>query len=278
MWKVWEDLCRSHWKERPAATPLGLAAERIDDEIDGQGVLHHEYNIEYGLEAGRYRRKQREHQSLRIQLGKPLSVPLAAGPGYAWTGTVYRLCAITNTFIERHLTVDTEIICLSNHGLCTDVIPVNEIRLVRIRQALQNDGTPLHCVSHLISPSDHYHHDPRVRFPGLLPEKKDSPTRDGKTNQYENQDCVLDIKTSEVGLNSGRCFTLKTDVHEDLVNLEKSLITAREEALKIQRSNHSFMRNMIIVGRRFKKSTAFHRWRVLMIGVSFLLCVTEVSS
>ena len=85
------------------------------------------------------------------------------------------------------------------------------------------------------------------------------------------------MKTSELGLNSGRCLTLKTDVHEDFVNLETMLIAAREETLKIQQSNHGVLKNIVIRGRRFKKSIAFHGWRVLMIGLSFLLCVLEVS-
>ena len=111
MWKVWAGVCRSQWAERPPATPLGLAAERIDEEIDAQGVLHHEYNIEFGLEEGPYCRKLREHQRLRVQLGKPLSVPIAGGAGYLWTGMIHRLCAISNTFTERNLTVDAEVIC-----------------------------------------------------------------------------------------------------------------------------------------------------------------------
>ena len=82
-----------------------------NEETDAQGVLHHEYNIEFGLEEGPYCRKLREHQRLRVQLGKPLSVPIAGGAGYLWTGMIHRLCAISNTFTERNLTVDAEVIC-----------------------------------------------------------------------------------------------------------------------------------------------------------------------
>ena len=87
---------------------------------------------------------------------------------------------------------------------------------------------------------------------------------------------VLDIKTSQVGLNFGRCFTLMADTKEDLEHLKDSLCETRQGALRTQRSNSSLYLNSVIIGRQFSKSIFFHRLQAVVIAISFLLCLVEV--
>ena len=188
---------RSPPPERPLATPPNLRWEWSASEIDRLGILLHEFNILSGLEDGAYRSMSSEHRRIRAQLGKPMS-SIAELDRPLWTGRVLRLCPISNSFVERNLVVLKTHLLFYNRasGLCTDVIPVPEIRLAQIRLALQNDGTPLHCVSHLIPPGQHFHYDQRH-----VPHKMGSSQmhmrtaegawRDRAVDDHKNERCAL---------------------------------------------------------------------------------------
>jgi hypothetical protein len=275
-----------------SATPANLECDGSPNEIDRLGVLHHEYNILSGLEDGRYRTQTSEHRRLLAHLGKPLSSVVAGLDQPQWTGEVHRLCPISNSFVARDLVVQKNLLVFSNRasGLCTDVIPVSEIRLVRKRTALPNDGTPLRCVAHLVSHGDHLHHDLRHgSMGGGAYHHREGDAWDRASHPrmgtmestgghlgWNQERYVLDVKTSEVGLNAGRCFTLMADTERVLVHLQKMLSVTREEALRTRRSNSSLYLNLVIIGRQIEKSVFFHRLQVVMIAISFLLCAVEV--